>query len=58
MTGDLGQSLQLRLYRNLRELEGLRPARGELLSKSSTATIFSTWERLAAWWLHYWKELG
>lgn len=44
------QSLQVRVYESLDDLQGLLPAWENLLSHSPTATIFSTWEWLAPWW--------
>lgn len=40
---------QTRVYRNLDDLEGLRPAWEELLEEFPGATTFSTWEWLAPW---------
>jgi CelD/BcsL family acetyltransferase involved in cellulose biosynthesis len=43
-------TLSIRVYRTLPELESLRPAWEELLTKFPGATTFSTWEWLAPWW--------
>jgi CelD/BcsL family acetyltransferase involved in cellulose biosynthesis len=45
--------LQVHCHESLDELEVLRPDWEELLSRTSTASIFSTWEWLASWWRAY-----
>src|SRR5438105_1015321 len=47
---DEDESLQVRSYRTLEELQNLQPAWEELLSSYPLATTFSTWEWLSAWW--------
>ena len=43
-------SLQIRVYQSLEQLETLRPAWAELLAEFPSATTFSSWEWLAPWW--------
>ncbi len=45
-----GQSLQVRVYESLDELEKLVPVWENLLTDFPLATTFSTWEWLAPWW--------
>lgn len=52
----MSRRLQVRVYRTPGELDGLRPAWKELLDRSATATIFSTWEWLLPWWQAYGSE--
>jgi CelD/BcsL family acetyltransferase involved in cellulose biosynthesis/2-polyprenyl-3-methyl-5-hydroxy-6-metoxy-1,4-benzoquinol methylase len=42
--------LSIGVYKNLQELEPLRPAWDDLLASFPGATTFSTWEWLAPWW--------
>ena len=43
-------ALQLRVYQEISDLQDLRPAWDDLLSKYPLATTFSTWEWLTCWW--------
>lgn len=43
----------LRIYRLIEDLEDLRPAWDALVTESSTASVFSTWEWLSSWWRAY-----
>ncbi|MGH9350804.1 MAG: GNAT family N-acetyltransferase [Terriglobia bacterium] len=43
-------SIQIRAYRDLGELETLLPAWEDLLSHFPQASIFSTWRWLVSWW--------
>jgi CelD/BcsL family acetyltransferase involved in cellulose biosynthesis len=45
-----GHGLNIRVLRTPEELKQLRPAWERLLSDCPQASIFSTWEWLAAWW--------
>src|SRR5215831_1591099 len=48
--------LQTRVCDSLASLESLRPAWDKLLAEVPTASIFSTWEWLAAWWRAFGEE--
>lgn len=50
VSGIAGTDLQLRVYESLESLESLRPAWDKLLAEVPTASIFSSWEWLSAWW--------
>ena len=54
--GTTSSGLQLRVYDTLGSLESLRPAWDKLLAEVPTASIFSTWEWLAAWWRAFGEE--
>jgi len=47
--------LQTRVCDSLASLESLRPAWDKLLAEVPTASIFSTWEWLTAWWRAFGK---
>jgi CelD/BcsL family acetyltransferase involved in cellulose biosynthesis len=44
------QSLTLKVYQSLHELEPLRPLWGDLVAQYPFASIFCTWEWLTSWW--------
>ena len=46
----LREGCTVRVYRELRELDALRPAWHALLNKYPLATTFSSWEWLSSWW--------
>lgn len=49
----LPQGCTVRIYRELRDLDALRPAWQSLLNKYPLATTFSSWEWLSSWWRAY-----
>src|SRR5438445_9975966 len=49
-------SLEIRTYRNLDELEGIRASWEELLNSYSLATTFSTLDWLIPWWRSFGKD--
>lgn len=47
---DQDQSLSLRVYQSLQDLEELEPQWNELVADYPPASIFCTWEWLSSWW--------
>lgn len=47
---DLAQSLSLKVYQNLHDLEELEPLWDNLVADYPLASIFCTWEWLTSWW--------
>ena len=52
----LARGLTVRVYRELRELDTLRPAWDRLLDLYPPATTFSSWEWLTCWWRSFGKH--
>ena len=50
------QALQVRVYRELEDLQALQPAWEALLASYSPATTFSTFEWLVPWWRSFGKN--
>jgi CelD/BcsL family acetyltransferase involved in cellulose biosynthesis len=53
---DIEPIAELRVYRNLDELQGLRTAWDELLSVYPLSSTFSTWEWLSCWWRSFGRD--
>jgi CelD/BcsL family acetyltransferase involved in cellulose biosynthesis len=50
------ESVSLRVYKNLEELQELQPLWDDLLAAYPLSSSFSTWEWLSSWWLNFGQD--